>query len=133
MRGKVSAISDYGQRELAVGGGSFLSHLIFPKICAAMCKKMPELSLKMDLGGNMGPIKMIDKLEAGSLDIALAYSFEADRFSGFPLISESYYLAVREDLAVAEELIPYAVSKEKILSAVTRGYRFYFGGAGALR
>ena len=115
MRSRVRAIGGARCKGLSVGGSSFLACRVFPRICASVIRKMPGINIKVDAGASTTSGTVKDKVEAGIIDIALAYTYDPRRFDAIPIFEERFYLVLRNDVAGAESLIPYSVGIEDVI------------------
>ena len=117
MRKRLQAVAATAQRmELNVGGSSFLACQVFSKVCAELIRRMPGVNIRVDGGSSitMGMIK--DKVEQGTIDIALAYTYDPRRFDAIPIFEERFYLSLRKDLPNADKLMPYSLSIDEVIA-----------------
>ena len=116
MKKRIKSLGDVTRCELSVGGKSFLSALLYPMTCNKISRIMPNLNVKIDMGGMGTDHSIRDKVESGILDIAIAYSFDPTRFEKIPILEERHYFTIHRDFPGAEKLIPYSVPLDDVLA-----------------
>ena len=117
MQQKLNSVSNFSTQTLSVGGGGSASRILFPKICKAFSKECSNVTVKMDMGGNVGGHNIIEKVENEINDIAISYTFDSERMIGVPLLEENFFLVMRRDFQGAEAFVPYSISFDDILAS----------------
>ena len=115
MKTRIDSLSGKGKETVLIGGGNFLSRALLPRACREFCRRTRGVGVKIDMGENSAKHQIAEKLQCGLLDIALSYTFDPKEFIGIPLHKETYFLAMREDLAGAEAFLPFSVRMDDIL------------------
>ena len=115
MRQRIQAMGKDTTESLAIGGQIFAALYLFPRICSALSRANPEIGVTIDMGGTGSMNVLLEKLKKGMLDLVLSYDFDPKVFEGIPLLEEQLVLVMRKDMAGADSLAPFAVSREEIL------------------
>ena len=116
MKNRIKSLSERTTSELLIGGGNFLSSVLYPIACRKIHHVMPNLNIKIDMGANGNRHNIKDKIDSGILDLAVAYTVDRERFDAIPILEENYYFTVRSDLPGAQELLPYSVNLDEVIS-----------------
>lgn len=119
MKKRISSLGEKPSRELFIGGGSFLSFVVYPMACREIRRTIPDLSVRIDMGANGTIHNIKDKVSSGTLDLAISYTLDPLRFGSIPILEERYYFTVRRDFPGAQRFTPYSVSLEDVVSGKT--------------
>ena len=113
---RISQLSSLSGEKLYVGGRNYFARIFLPKICGEFHRQFPDVEIKIDLGeaGTLNDIT--DKLDSGQVECILGFVCDESRYSYVPLFNDRIVIAIRRDTPGAEELLPYALTREEILS-----------------
>lgn len=100
LKERISSLHDLPFEKLSIGGSNSIAHHILPKICGEFCRRYPNVSLKIDVGGHL-----CDKLGQGNLDLVVQSICDFSRFDAVKLWEEKYVVAVRKDYPGAISLL----------------------------
>lgn len=116
MHQRIMAASTRTNETLSIGGTSFFARTLFPKACGEFHRRFPNVKLMIDLG-EVGYLRnLFDKLDQGTLELMITYIYDTSKFDGVPLLDERYIIAMRQDFHGANKLLPYALTRDEILS-----------------
>lgn len=116
MNQRIAALSRPVTNTICAGGTSFFARKLLPEVCNVFHKKFPDIELRIDLGEMHFYRNLLDKLDAGNLDFVVGYVYDEEKHSVIPLQKEQYIVAAKKDLPGIKSLLPYALSKEELLS-----------------
>ncbi len=103
-------------QRLSVGGSNYISHFFLPRICAELSSHFPNTEIRIDLGQIATSQNLYKKLEQGTIDIMISHTCDKSKFDYVPLFEEKYVVAMRKDAPGAKRLLPYASTREEVLS-----------------
>ena len=102
--------------EVSVGSAFSSSRHLLPRACKEFGDEHPESELKLYMGETDLYSSLIQKLDAGILDIAIGYHFDQSKYAGIPIVNERYVVALKSDYPSSAELKKYALTREELLS-----------------
>ena len=113
---RISQISTLSEEKLYVGGRNYFARIFLPRICGEFHRRFPDVEIKIELGETGASNDITDKLDAGVVECILGYSCDESAYSYIPLFDDRFVIAMRRDTPGAEALLPYALTREEILS-----------------
>ena len=116
MKERIRSITSPHFQHLAVGGTSFFSHHTLIKACKKFHSLYPEVNVQLDIGEANYASTMFDRLDTGQLQLVIGFDIDKHKYSSVVLTDEMYAVAIRKDLLKEEKLLPYALTREEILS-----------------
>ena len=103
-------------KQLSVGTSLFLADSILPEVCARFGKIYPDLHIKLNMGAK-GSIRVLNAmLDGRDVDVLIGEKYLAETESADPICRTKTIVAARCDLEGIDELLPYAISREDVLS-----------------
>ena len=115
MYHRVSQVTTLSEEKLYVGGRNYFARTFLPKACGEFHRRHPEVEIKIELGETGTANDITDKLDSGQVECILGFTCD-ERYSYIPLYDDRLVIAVHRDTQGAEELLPYALTREEILS-----------------
>lgn len=116
MHSRIKSFSRATKGQIAVGSAFSASRHLLPSVCKEFQDEHPEVELRLYMGETDVYSSIIQKLDSGALNIAIGYHFDQDKYSGIPIVTERYVVALRKDYPCSDELRRYAISREELLS-----------------
>ena len=117
MKHRLRDLSEMNYGNLSVGGSVYAAYHLLPFICRRFYHLYPNIRVNLDLG-NVGSFSnLLDKLRKRELDLIIAYDGDhGDKdLESIPILEERLLIAVHRSVQGAEELAPYALTKEQVL------------------
>ena len=116
MNQRIASLSKPVKNSLSAGGTSFFARKLLPSVCNVFHKKFPDTELRIDLGEMYFYRHLLDKLDEGKLDFMIGYTHDEEKHSIIPIQKERYIVAARKDLSGIDRLLPYALTKDELMS-----------------
>lgn len=116
---RIKTLKEPVTKKLSVGGSNYISHLLLPRICGEFAKRFSDTEIRIDMGQLGTSNQLYDKLYQGTLDVMISHTCDKEKFDFVPLFEEKYIIVIRKDSPVAEKLLPYAITREEVLSGNT--------------
>lgn len=113
---RIQSLKKSVKNSISAGGTSFFARKLFPLVCDAFHKKFPDTELKIDLGEMYFYRHLLDSLDTNKLDFVVGYVHDEKKHTAIHLQKERYIIAARKNLAGIAPLLPYAVTKDELLS-----------------
>lgn len=116
MKQRLELLEQVPEEHLNVGAIMVAAYSLLSESCYRFRERYPRVSVSLDMG-TVGPHGVLhDKLARGELDMILSYKVDGTRFDALPLWEERFIVVLRRDCRGAEHLLPYALSREEILT-----------------
>lgn len=116
MHSRIKSFSKAIKSEISIGSAFSASRHLLPRVCKEFRDEHPEVELRLYMGETDLYSSLIQKVDSGALNIAIGYHFDQDKYSGIPIVTERYVVALRKDYPCSEELKKYAISREELLT-----------------
>lgn len=116
MQHRIEGLTDFAGEILAVGGRNYFARIMLPVVCGKFHSRFPDVEIKIDFGESGASNDLFDRLDSGKVECVISFSYDETRHSCIPIYDDRYVIAVHRDTPGAEKLIPYALTREEILS-----------------
>ncbi len=103
-------------QRLSVGGSNYISHILLPRICGEFANRFPDTEIRLNMGQTGSARNLYEKLAEGIIDLMISHTCDKEKFDCTPLFEEKYLISIRKDAPGAEKLLPYAMSRDEVLS-----------------
>ncbi len=114
MRLRIEGLDTAAEYDVLVGGSIFVAQHLLPFVCGEYCHRRPAARISIDMSIYNSTLE--DKLSSGTLDLLMCYSYDETKFDSIPLFDERRIIAVPKNLLKDPSLLPYALTREQILS-----------------
>ncbi len=116
MHTRIKAFSRSSTGEIAVGSAFSASRHMLPTVCKEFQDEYPDVEMRIYMGEMDLYASILQKLDSGTLDIAIGYHYDQSKYSGVPIVNERYVIALRNDYPCTAELRKYGLTREELLS-----------------
>ena len=116
MQNRIKSFSSAIQDEIAIGSAFSASRHLLPTVCKEFQEEHPDVEMRLYMGEMDLYASLLQKLDSGTLDIAIGYHYDQGKYAGIPIVNERYVIALRSDYPCAPELRGYGLTRDELLS-----------------
>lgn len=101
---------------LGIGMSLFLAGSVLPEACARLLEVYPSLHIKLNMGEKGAKTVLNESLANHDIDLLISDRYNAETEGAEPIYRVESIIAARRDLPGIDKLLPYAISREEVLS-----------------
>ena len=116
MSKRLEQLKTKPSKQLSVGTSVFLADCILPEVVARLREEFPDLNIKLNMGEKGTKTVLSELLESREVDLIILNRYSETTESAELIKRSESIVAARRDLAGIDKLLPFAVSREEILS-----------------
>ncbi len=128
MHHRIKSLNKGAKRSLTLGSGCFTSYYLLPTACGFFSRKYPDVEIKFDLGNTDTPESFRKKFDNKEIDVLFSYSYNRQKYEGYPIFDEQLVIAMRREL-VPSELLPFALTFDSLQNGTSSSEKILTDGA----
>lgn len=113
LREGINSVNSLMTGEIKIGGATFISSFILPKIIMEFSKRYPKIDIQLIENNSLD---LHEKLLSEEIEVLIDYDFDNNKFVSFPLRKEHILLAVPRNNKLNEKFCNIALTTEDVIS-----------------